>query len=238
MSSLKEFSYLSKSEDYIVKNFCNLDEYSIDVGAARGDFASQMSLYSKYVIAIEPNPLKIKELIKKRNNIRLISNPASSIHGKIVEFRVVSATPANSTIEPLNNLEGFDGIEIRQLTTVKVDEICNNNTSFVKIDCEGHDLDVLYGAENLIKNSNPSILVELRDKHNPGYLIKTFKFLLMMDYIPFLVNEENISEINIEDNLVENLENLIKNQETDNNTQDNFLFVHRQEHLSQIKKYI
>ena len=143
MSTLTETSLLSVSENFIVKNLCNLEEYSIDIGAARGDFASQMSLYSKFVIAIEPNPIKIKQLIVSRKNIQLFENAASSIHGKNVELRVVSATPANSTIEILNKLQGFDGIEIRNVTTIKIDEICKHSTSFIKIDCEGHDLIVL-----------------------------------------------------------------------------------------------
>lgn len=239
MSTLNENSLLSVSENFIVKNLCNLEEYSIDIGAARGDFASQMSLYSKFVFAIEPNPIKIKQLIVSRKNIQLFENAASSIHGKNVELRVVSATPANSTIEILNKLQGFDGIEIRNVTTIKIDEICKHSTSFIKIDCEGHDLDVLYGTEDLIINSKPSILIELRDKHNPGYLVKTFQYLLKMNYLPFFVSEKGITEINIGKGLFEYLDDVISKQENDQNlTQDNFLFLNRTNHIKVIRSYM
>jgi FkbM family methyltransferase len=239
MSTLNETSLLSLSENYIVKNLCNVDEYSIDIGAARGDFASQMSLYSKFVYAIEPNPIKIKHLIASKNNIQLFENAASSSHGKNVELRVVSATPANSTIEILNKLEGFDGIEFRNVKTIKIDEICKHSTSFMKIDCEGHDLEVLYGSEELITNSKPSILIELRDKHNPGYLVKTFLYLLKMKYLPFFVSENSINEINFENGLFETLEDIISKQENDQNlTQDNFLFLNRSNHIKVISNYM
>ena len=166
MSTLNETSLLSVSENFIVKNLCNLEEYSIDIGAARGDFASQMSLYSKFVFAIEPNPIKIKQLIVSRKNIQLFENAASSIHGKNVELRVVSATPANSTIEILNKLEGFDGIEFRNVKTIKIDEICKHSTSFMKIDCEGGEYDILT-EENFdwIYNNVGHIAVEVHRRH-------------------------------------------------------------------------
>ena len=238
MSSLNEFSLLSKSENFIVRKLCNLDEFSIDVGAARGDFANQMSLYSNFVLAIEPNPIKIKQLIASRKNIQLFENAASFSHGKNVVLRVVTATPANSTIEPLNTLEGFAGIEYRNVETIRIDNICNNPVSFMKIDCEGHDFDVLLGSEDLILKSSPSILIELRDKHNPGYLVKTFMYLLEKDYIPFIVTEDDLIEISFENNLNKILVEIIIDQESEKNkSQDNFLFVKRIDHKTLVKAF-
>ena len=60
----------------------------------------------------------------------------------------------------------FEGTDYSTETDVqccRLDDIYRGVTSFIKIDVEGHELEVLKGAKNTIKRCNPSILIEIHD---------------------------------------------------------------------------
>jgi hypothetical protein len=60
-----------------------------------------------------------------------------------------------------------------------------------------------------------------------------------MKYLPFFVSENSINEINFENGLFETLEDIISKQENDQNlTQDNFLFLNRSNHIKVISNYM
>jgi FkbM family methyltransferase len=55
----------------------------------------------------------------------------------------------------------------------RLDDIYNGHPSIIKIDVEGHELEVLKGAENTIKRYMPTLLIEIFDFDNnevPKYL--------------------------------------------------------------------
>ena len=64
----------------------------------------------------------------------------------------------------------------------------------IKIDVEGHELSILKGAINLLKNANPIIILEI----NPGALIQNelslsniFEFLNELNYNSFNINSHS-----------------------------------------------
>ena len=63
-----------------------------------------------------------------------------------------------------------------QVDCKKLDDIYTGIISFMKIDVEGHELEVLKGAENTIKKCNPSILIEILD-YNESEVPKFMKEL-------------------------------------------------------------
>lgn len=55
----------------------------------------------------------------------------------------------------------------------RLDDIYTGRVSFIKLDVEGHELQVLEGAKNVILENLPTILVELIDYENsevPSFL--------------------------------------------------------------------
>jgi hypothetical protein len=55
----------------------------------------------------------------------------------------------------------------------RLDDIYKGRVSLIKIDVEGHELEVLKGAENTIKKYMPTLLIEIFDFENnevPKYL--------------------------------------------------------------------
>ena len=64
----------------------------------------------------------------------------------------------------------------------------------IKIDVEGHELNILQGAINLLKDTKPLIILEI----NPGALIQNdlsltniVNFLVPLDYDSFFINSHS-----------------------------------------------
>lgn len=83
----------------------------------------------------------------------------------------------------------------------------NENLIVLKIDVEGHELNVLKGGEELIKRSNPIILFEVLPHHNNDVKIKNateiHNFLLSLNYSVYHL-DQNTSQISKVDNLIYN----------------------------------
>lgn len=83
----------------------------------------------------------------------------------------------------------------------------NENLIVLKIDVEGHELNVLKGGEELIKRSNPIILFEVLPHHNNDVKIKNateiHNFLLSLNYSVYHL-DQNTNQISKVDNLIYN----------------------------------
>lgn len=78
--------------------------------------------------------------------------------------------------------------------SIKIDDLnIREKISFIKIDCEGHETEVLYGAIKLIKKNKPILLVENNSK-------KLSLFLNKLKYVKKIVNikSRNVIFINKE----------------------------------------
>ena len=64
---------------------------------------------------------------------------------------------------------------------VVLDKLFGNDLviDFIKIDTEGHELEVLYGLKNTLRNQNPVLLVEIETRHSHQTL-KTFLALISL----------------------------------------------------------
>jgi hypothetical protein len=58
----------------------------------------------------------------------------------------------------------------------RLDAIVHEDVAFVKIDVEGHELNVLNGAVELLENSQPVFLVEAEDRHRAQATQLLFEF--------------------------------------------------------------
>ena len=68
-----------------------------------------------------------------------------------------------ATIHIENNFQNFEKFEIN---TKKLDEIdFQNQISFIKIDVEGHEKEVIEGGLNTIQEFKPKLLVEIEKKY-------------------------------------------------------------------------
>lgn len=88
---------------------------------------------------------------------------------------------ALGTIEDLNAFSGSP-VKTFEVEVSTIDIIASDNVGFIKIDVEGHELSVLRGAKRIIVRDRPSMIIELEERHRPGTIDSTIKFLFGYGY--------------------------------------------------------
>jgi FkbM family methyltransferase len=95
------------------------------------------------------------------------------------KLNIISLDGGGSTLHPNNNVLQTEEIEIRTLDSFNID-----NISFIKIDVENNELQVLMSSEDTLKRSNyPKILFEINENN-----IQLINFLEKINYNIIPVN--------------------------------------------------
>ena len=101
-----------------------------------------------------------------------------------------------ATIHKDNNFKDFNTYKVE---TKKLDDVIQNKEiSFIKIDVEGHELDVIEGSKKIIKEYKPTLLVEIEEKHTKkpnSYVINEIK---NYGYNVFFLENKKIKKIDDE----------------------------------------
>ena len=134
-------------------------ENFIDIGAYRGDTVEQFLTFTngKYsnILAVEPDPKTYKKLMencKDLKNFKVLNAAVSSTDGT-VEFSNVAGR--QSTIG--------SGVEIPSYSLDKLSE--NFIPSYIKIDAEGAEIDIINGGRHLISKHKPKIKIATYHKN-------------------------------------------------------------------------
>ena len=167
-------------EARLLKWLCRPDATSIDVGAANGKYTIFLIKNSKKCIAFEPINIRaviLRDIFKSR--VEVFQMGLSSSAGKaMLQIPIVNSVPmrGRATIEGLNLLDGAL-VEKVEIQVAKLDDFNFSRVGFIKIDVEGHELDVLLGGLQLLKKDKPSILIEAEERHRSG-AVKDIRSLL------------------------------------------------------------
>ena len=161
-------------------------ESFIDIGAYRGDTVEQFLSYSneKYenILAIEPDLKTYKKLVencKHLKNFVSINGAVSNVDGT-VEFSSVAGR--QSTIG--------SGVEIPSFTLDKLSE--KFIPTYIKIDAEGAEIDILNGGKNLIREHKPKIKIATYHKNRDIFEIPIFLNKLNKNYKIFMCHHPYI----------------------------------------------
>ena len=162
----------SEPEFYILKNFIKKNDSVVDIGANIGRYSFELSKivgHKGLVYSFEPilrNYLTFISLIffHKTKNI-IPFNVALSDETKLlkmnqvktsIRYKVLFNTYTASKVHKKGSLIHY---------SIKLDDLkIKNKISFIKIDVEGHEMQVLRGAKNIIKRNKPIILIQDNDK--------------------------------------------------------------------------
>jgi len=195
-----------EQEINLVKKFIKSGSDSIDVGVYRGVYSYEMSKYSEKVHSFEPNPIIFKYINKNLKkfikNIHLY-NFALSNQNKTINLKIpIRNSNSNkeifeeyyemgkATIHNENNFENYENFEIQ---TKKIDELnFDNKISFIKIDVEGHELEVIEGAKNTIKRDKPVLLVEIEKQYTKKEVAESINFINSLGYKSYFFNKKDL----------------------------------------------
>ena len=194
---------------------------TIDIGVYRGVYSYEMAKYSKMVHAFEPNPIIFKDielnLGKIIKNINLYNFALSDKENKVllkVPIRNKNYDKSNyeeyfqmgrATIHEQNVMGDIETFEIK---SKKLDNFAfSNRISFIKIDVEGHEMSVIKGAENTIKQYKPTLLVEIEEKHSKQKVLDSINYINSLGYESFFYDNElkstnNLNNLNMYNNFI------------------------------------
>ena len=136
---------------------------AVDVGANRGLYARRLAKLCPRVIACEPQPGLASRLVAATPANVIVLPVALSHTAGETSFRIplVGSVPAH-TRGTLDAGDGRAGEEVSTITVLRLrlDDLELERVGFMKIDVEGHELDVLHGAADTIERWRPRLLVE------------------------------------------------------------------------------
>ncbi len=158
-----------KHLDSIVKQ----GDVAIDVGANQGLFTYKMSKHFAKVYAFEVNSDLTHDLSAYNpGNIEIIHKGLSSKDGNAILYIPVR-NGLNlygwASLRPNNCPDTQEHIK-KHVQVCTLDSCKISSPSLIKIDVEGHELEVLTGAMQTLNRYRPTILVEVKD-HNLNAVI-------------------------------------------------------------------
>ena len=211
-----------EQEIKLVKNFIIPGTDSIDVGVYRGVYSYEMSKYSKNVHSFEPNPILLnhieKNLKKIIKNVNFYNYALSNKNDKVslrVPIRNKNYNKDNYEEyfqmgrASIHNENKFNDFEVFDVESQKLDNLnFTNKISFIKIDVEGHEVQVIKGSEKTIKNNKPILLVEIEEQYTKKDVNDTLRYINSLGYNSFcfydnkLINTNNLNNLNSFNNFI------------------------------------
>ena len=144
---------------------CPGDDVAVDIGANVGYYTFEMAKRFSRVYAFEANsevsvPIRASGL----DNVYLVDKGLSNSEGKAVLYIPVVdglALSGWASLEPGNCPGATHHLE-KQIELTTLDSFQLERVDLIKIDVEGHELEVLQGARRTIAASRPTLIVEIK----------------------------------------------------------------------------
>jgi FkbM family methyltransferase len=167
---VKTYGMLSENEReaYHLQQIGPCRGTAIDIGANFGLYTLQMSRCYPQVISFEPNPEVAAPLIAARlHNIKLLHEGVSCQRGVAQLFIPISNGVTLGGWASLDEHNCPQATSFKKLTIPlsPLDAYQFTGVGLIKVDVEGHELEVLRGAEQTIRQSRPHLIIEVKDEH-------------------------------------------------------------------------
>ncbi len=162
----------------------------IDVGGHKGAYTFWLRravTESGRVITFEPQPALAERLRKMVAGL--------GWKNVIIEWQALSSKEGELTLHvpkggpsPGASLEARTGQETDSFTVpvTTLDRYVSTNSlgpvGFIKVDVEGHELELFRGAEQLLRRDKPILLFECEERHRAGTTTEVFAFLHQLGY--------------------------------------------------------
>lgn len=159
-------------------------DLAVDVGANRGFYSYAFTRRFRRVVAFEPNPRVVADLERMgAPNLEVHNVALSSRAGTLELFvpRVDGEEQHGWASFDRGNLPGATDFKVLEVPVRPLDAFGLTGVSFIKIDVEGHEPAALAGAAATIRDSRPTVLIEVKDR-NRGEVMAFFDGL---GYAPF-----------------------------------------------------
>jgi FkbM family methyltransferase len=158
-----------------------------------------LSRLVRHVHAFEPHP-RLAYILRRNlpDNVHVYNQAVSSQAGRAV----LTVPVFNRPVEGMASISPGSGIfgQAQRVTRVRVqcttlDRLAGRDIGFVKIDVEGHEMQVLAGAAVLIAQQRPVFLIEVEERHRAGAVQAAFDYFSGKNYAGFFVWKVNLRPV-------------------------------------------
>jgi FkbM family methyltransferase len=168
---------------------------TVDVGANFGRYTRELSRLSRRVHAFEPSHTLAEVL--RRTSASNVSVHEIALSDRIGDADLFIPQDHDQLIYGLASLEprqnsSEQGIVSTKVSTARLDAVVQEEVAFVKIDVEGHELNVLNGAVELLERSQPVFLVEAEERHRDQATRLLFEFFAQRSYRGFFIRSGRV----------------------------------------------
>lgn len=145
------------------KQFCRHNAIFVDVGAHTGTYSVSLASLCKQVWAFEPQRSTFYALcgsvaLSGLTNVRCVPCALADKHNDSATLYVVSEDGGGSSLLNQSNAIRKESVGVRTMDSTLFD--IGIPVSFIKIDVEGMEEQVLQGALNILRRDHPVILFE------------------------------------------------------------------------------
>ncbi len=170
----------------ILEDLLGSKKLVVDVGANVGLFSYFLSKMGKDVEAFEPLPECANAIDAYRSSrIRVHNVALSSMPGTLkLSTPIIDGVPypGNSSFTAVEGPHESREVSVQILDQYNYDEVC-----LIKIDVEGHELDVLKGATQTLCRERPVLLIEIEQRHLQIPMAEVFDYVLEQRYNGFFL---------------------------------------------------
>lgn len=181
---------------FIIKSL-NPGDVFFDIGANSGFFSllvHKLLNGSGAVHAFEPSPFHFKILARNGRYPRMILNKKAVFsHTGELEFYENNKLFSTINVDFFKDVDHYKKEKFKKIEVpaIDLDTYCASKNvvpSFMKIDAEGAEFDVLMGAQTILREGKPVIMMEvLRSPHDHTNHDKAIELLASLGYKPFRI---------------------------------------------------
>jgi FkbM family methyltransferase len=169
-----------------IHKYIHRDSIAIDVGCNNGIYTYHLSRMAGKVYSFEPNPQYRSRILNLGLRNVLLDVVALSSREGVATLRIPTygaageqtgmASLEDRIVREASSFRAFN------VTLRRLDDYALRDVSFMKIDVEGHEEDVIDGGWETIRISRPTLLIEIEERHNPGGLARIVAKLRGLGY--------------------------------------------------------
>ncbi len=154
----------------------------IDVGANVGLYTYRFAKLFQHVESFEPIPPCARIIsASKLSNVTVHNTALSNVQGQATLNIPRTGGPEATALASLSNQ--FSEAETLSVNLQTLDSFRFPEVDLIKIDVEGHELEVLQGGQETLKRELPTLIIEIEQRHHPSSGIEDiFNFLDTLGY--------------------------------------------------------
>jgi FkbM family methyltransferase len=166
-----------------LKNIIPKNAVTVDVGANRGLYTRELARCSRKVHAFEPAK-QMADLLRRTSAANVeIHEVAVSDHDGVATLSVpLDGDEAVHSLASIEHPHDERSCATELVRTARLDSVIKEEVAFVKVDVEGHELQVLNGATGVLERSKPIFLVESEERHRQSTTASVFEFFRARGY--------------------------------------------------------